>query len=98
MEVLFARCSGLDVHKRSVVACARIQQVLHSGTTDNLCDRERPLLGREKRVSGDESACYMIRFKPNRPNGETLESGKALGSGLAKGNQSIQGEPGRVAF
>lgn len=25
MEVLFARCSGLDVHKRSVVACVRIQ-------------------------------------------------------------------------
>ncbi|MCO5182087.1 MAG: IS110 family transposase [Candidatus Promineofilum sp.] len=26
MEVLFARCSGLDVHKQSVVACIRIQQ------------------------------------------------------------------------
>ena len=25
MEVLFARCSGLDVHKRSVEACVRIQ-------------------------------------------------------------------------
>ena len=26
MEVMYARCAGLDVHKDSVVACARIQQ------------------------------------------------------------------------
>src|SRR5580704_7371529 len=26
MEVLHARCAGLDVHKDSVVACVRIQQ------------------------------------------------------------------------
>ena len=26
MEVLYPRCAGLDVHKKTVVACVRIQQ------------------------------------------------------------------------
>ena len=60
-------------------------RVLHLGTTDNWCDRKRPLLGFEKRVAGALFAGKVFRFGPKRPHCATPDSGNALGSGLTKG-------------